>query len=96
MQGRQTVFEVQGANNDENMIPKLYKYLIAVLVLSTIILVVQTLSNTYLGSKESTFPFLFSGGAPSDIGPLDCLRLIWGGHYFGDFQYLGDVNKIYL
>ena len=86
MQGRQTVFEVQGANNDENMIPKLYKYLIAVLVLSTIILVVQTLSNTYLGSKESTFPFLFSGGAPSDIGPLDCLRLIWGGHYFGDFQ----------
>lgn len=80
--------EVLRATGEKIVFPRTYKYLIAVLALSALVLVVHTALNTYFGYQESVFPYLTAEGTtgPSDIGPLDCLSKIWGGHYFGDFQ----------
>jgi hypothetical protein len=80
--------EVLRATGETIVFPRTYKYLIAVLALSALVLVVHTALNTYFGYQESVFPYLTAEGTtgPSDIGPLDCLSKIWGGHYFGDFQ----------
>jgi hypothetical protein len=69
-------------------IPTIYKYLIIALALSSLVLVIHTAVGTYFGSQESVFPYLTVEGStgPNDIGPLDCLSKMWGGHYFGDFQ----------
>jgi|LakMenEpi03Aug12_release.lakeMendotaPanAssembly.Ray.scaffolds.fasta_scaffold186817_2 hypothetical protein len=74
--------------DDLSETPKLYKFLIAVLVLSTMFLVAQTAMSSYFGSSSSTYPHLISEGSngPDDIGPLDCKTRILGEHYFGDFQ----------
>ena len=86
IQGMQIMRDARGTTGERIVIPRIYKYLIAVLALSTLVIVVNTAVNTYFGSRESVFPFLFPGGVPSDIGPVDCLRKILGGQYFGDFQ----------
>ena len=80
--------EALGTTGVKIVVPRIYKYLIAVLVLSALVLVVHTALNTYFGSQESVFPYLTVEGptGPSDIGPLDCLSKMWGGHFFGDFQ----------
>jgi len=80
--------EAQGTTGVRIVVPRIYKYLIAVLVLSALVLVVHTALNTYFGAQESVFPYLTVEGptGPSDIGPLDCLSKMWGGHFFGDFQ----------
>ena len=78
----------QGTTGDKVVIPRIYKYLITVLVLSALVLIAHTALNTYFGSPELAFPYLTVEGltGPNDIGPLDCLSKMWGGHYFGDFQ----------
>ena len=78
----------QGVTGERIVIPRIYKYLVAVLVLSALVLLAHTALNTYFGSQESAFPYLTIEGptGPNDIGPLDCLNKMWGGHYFGDFQ----------
>ena len=73
---------------DLSEVPKLYQFLITVLVLSTMFLVAQTAMSSYHGSSDSVYPYLINEGAngPDDIGPLNCKTRILGGHYFGDFQ----------
>ena len=82
------MLDAQCTTGEKIVIPGIYKYLIAVLVLSALALTVHTAVNTYFGSQESAFPYLTIEGSsgPNDIGPLDCLSRMWGGHYFGDFQ----------
>ena len=82
------MLDAQGITGEKIVIPRIYKYLIAVLTLSALLLVVHTAVNSYFGSQESAFPYLTVEGStgPNDIGPLDCLNKMWGGHYFGDFQ----------
>ena len=82
------MLDAQGVTGERVVIPRIYKYLVTVLVLSALVLVADTALNTYFGSQESAFPYLTVEGptGPNDIGPLDCLNKMWGGHYFGDFQ----------
>ena len=82
------MLDAQGVTGERIVIPRIYKYLVAVLVLSALVLLAHTALNTYFGSQESAFPYLTVEGptGPNDIGPLDCLNKMWGGHYFGDFQ----------
>ena len=88
MQSRQIMLDAQGTIEEKIVVARIYKYLIAVLVLSALVLITHTALNTYFGSQESAFPYLTVEGStgPNDIGPLDCLSKMWGGHYFGDFQ----------
>lgn len=69
-------------------VPKLYQFLITVLVLSTMFLVAQTAIGSYYEPIVSAYPHLIAegGNGPDDIGPLACKTRILGGHYFGDFQ----------
>jgi hypothetical protein len=82
------MLDAQGMIEEKTIVPRIYKYLVAVLVLGAIMLVAHTALNTYFGSQELAFPYLTVEGStgPNDIGPLDCLSKMWGGHYFGDFQ----------
>jgi len=82
------MLEAQGTIEIKIAVPRIYKYLIAVLVLSALVLIAHTALNTYFGSQNSAFPYLTVEGStgPNDIGPLDCLSKILGSHFFGDFQ----------
>jgi hypothetical protein len=82
------MLDTQATSDVVPSVTRMYKYLVAVLALSALVLVVHTATNTYFGAQESNFPYLTAEGSsgPNDIGPLNCKDQIWGGHYFGDFQ----------